>query len=50
MRWLGTAENHGAEVLRVSHADQNMAALGVGAYGLRVAPVLKEEEGRGCLS
>lgn len=42
VRWLVTSEGHGDVILTTSPGDQNMAVLGAEAYGLRVAPVLKE--------
>lgn len=37
--------SHGDGILTMSHGNEHMALLGVGAYSLRVAQVLKEEEG-----
>lgn len=42
-----TSGGHGDAILRMSHSDQNMVVLGFGAYSLRLAPVLKEEEDGG---
>ena len=42
-----TSGSHGDAILRMPHSDQNMVVLGFGAYGLRLAPVLKEEEDGG---
>lgn len=45
VRWLMISGSHGDGILTMSHGNEHMALLGVGAYSLRVAQVLKEEEG-----